>query len=690
MNTQRHFLRLLSAATFALALLSVRGADAQCDVLTGCVLVWADEFDGTGVNPTKWEFQTGDGTLYGIPGWGNNELQWYQSDNATVANGVLTIQARQQSVGGKNYTSTRIRSRGLGDFLYGRFEMRARLPVGQGMWPAFWMLPTNSFIYGTWAASGEIDIMESIGGEQIYGTIHYGGEAPANTSSGSSTLLPPGTATDFHVYAIEWEPTEIRWYVDGQLYGTKTSWFSTAGPYPAPFDVDFHLLLNLAVGGDFPGNPDGSTVFPQDYVVDYVRVYQQPPPDPVKAAKCESTKVKTAGKYAKCVATASAKAIRKAAAVETFRLIQCSNKLNDLFAKAEDKATGSCPSGDDSLTVESDLESCVGDAVTALGGVPGPGGSEAKCQAKKVKESGKYIHCLFNTTFKAIKKGLAPDYTGCAGKLAAKWSKLEARVTKPCSTSGDLATIQAGLDACHAAVAAGLAGPGCGNGIVDLGEECDDGNSVNGDGCSDLCALEAEYQQNFESLVQGSGSALADDAWFVYGNVSDGMSGAFLYGYGPYAAPNGSGAFCNIDIGQGGPAQGNQQLVVFSDYNNGDHANGHRIESIVYRGRNILAGDVGKTVTLQFDAKRGNLAGASTALAFVKTLDPGAGFATTRFVSTDTTAIPVTWGTYSIALEIDAGLVGQLLQYGFSNTATNYQGSGIFYDNILVSTTPTP
>ncbi len=252
-----------------------------CFTLPDYELVWADEFDGSAVDPSKWEFQLGDGSQFGIPGWGNNELQWYTANNATVANGVLTIQAREESVGPFNYTSSRLRSLGRGDWTYGRFEMRARLPVGQGMWPAFWLFSSDPSIYGTWAACGEIDIMESSGGnpEQIFGTIHYGGTAPGNELSGSSTRLPTGTATDFHEYAIEWLDDEIRWCLDGKLYATRTDWYSTGGPYPAPFDVDFHLLLNLAVGGNFPGDPDGSTVFPQNYVIDYVRVYQQPAAD---------------------------------------------------------------------------------------------------------------------------------------------------------------------------------------------------------------------------------------------------------------------------------------------------------------------------------------------------------------------------------------------------------------------------
>jgi beta-glucanase (GH16 family) len=258
---------------------SAQPASAQCVDLPGCVLVWSDEFDGTEVDPSRWTPMLGDGTDYGLPpGWGNNELQYYLAENATVADGFLTITAREESVGGREYTSARLRSLGKGDWTFGRMEMRARMPIGRGLWPAFWMLPSDS-IYGTWAASGEIDIVEYIGSQPdvVLGTIHYGGPWPGSVYSTSYYLLPGETFNDdFHTFAVEWKSGEIRWYVDDLLYGTRTVWYSSGGPFPAPFDVDFHLLLNLAVGGNLPGAPDPSTVFPQEYVIDYVRVYQLP------------------------------------------------------------------------------------------------------------------------------------------------------------------------------------------------------------------------------------------------------------------------------------------------------------------------------------------------------------------------------------------------------------------------------
>jgi len=241
-------------------------------------LVWSDEFDGSGLDETRWSAQIGDGCDIGLCGWGNNELQWYQDDNVEVSGGLLTITARRESAGNREFTSARIRTLDKGDWRYGRFEIRARLPEGQGMWPAIWMLPTEN-AYGGWAASGEIDIMELVGHEPavVHGTLHYGGEWPANTFTGDSYQLASGTfADDFHTFAMEWEEGEIRWYVDGVHYQTQTQWNSSNGAYPAPFDEEFHLILNIAVGGNWPGPPDLTTVFPQTMDVDWVRVYQRP------------------------------------------------------------------------------------------------------------------------------------------------------------------------------------------------------------------------------------------------------------------------------------------------------------------------------------------------------------------------------------------------------------------------------
>jgi hypothetical protein len=189
------------------------------------------------------------------------------------------------------------------------------------------------------------------------------------------------------------------------------------------------------------------------------------------------------------------------------------------------------------------------------------------------------------------------------------------------------------------------------------------------------------YSQNFEGLTQSDPGALGSDGWLVYGNVFS-PSMAYLYGYGPYAAPNHSLAFSTIVLAEGGTEQGAQQLTVFNDYENAGHAAGNFIESNVYREWTIAAADTGQMWFFDFQAKLGNIAGISTAAAFIKTLDPSNGWALTHFVTADMTSIPATWAGYSVHLYVDASLVGQIFQIGFMNTATNYEGSGIFYDNI--------
>lgn len=250
------------------------------------VVSWYDEFDGTVVDPERWGFDRGTGTDFGLVGWGNNELQYYtdRTTNARVADGLLEITARREALGGMDYTSARLTTRGRFSQAGGRFEIRAALPLGQGFWPAFWMLPADN-AYGGWAASGEIDILEARGQHptRIENTIHYGGPWPGNTLSGRAYTLPAGgTIADFHTYAVEWDlaPTPtLRWYVDDRLSWSTTEWWSTGAAYPAPFDRPFHLLVNLAVGGNYVGPPDGSTPFPASMKVDYVRVFDSAPAD---------------------------------------------------------------------------------------------------------------------------------------------------------------------------------------------------------------------------------------------------------------------------------------------------------------------------------------------------------------------------------------------------------------------------
>lgn len=252
----------------------------------GWELVWSDEFDGDALDAAKWNFQTGDGTAEGIPGWGNNELQSYRAGNVSVAGGDLIITARPEAADGREYTSGRINTAGKLDIRYGRIEASIHAPGGQGLWSAFWLLPTDS-PYGGWAAGGEIDVMEVFSRDPSpfnQGAVHYGMAWPLNTYTYMrySDLDP---ADGFHTYALEWDEEELRWFVDGNHYQTvtrSTYWTyyidpetnaHVSGPPSAPFDQPFHLLLNLAVGGNLPGAPVPEA-FPGELRVDYVRVYQ--------------------------------------------------------------------------------------------------------------------------------------------------------------------------------------------------------------------------------------------------------------------------------------------------------------------------------------------------------------------------------------------------------------------------------
>src|SRR5579884_175398 len=242
-------------------------------------LTWSDEFNGDSINTNQWVFDIGNGKP-GNPGWGNDELEFYRLENARVSDGLLHITARAEDYGGQHYTSARMKTRGLFSQARGRFEFRARLPQGKGYWPAIWLLPQDTK-YGRWAASGEIDVMENRGDDpsRVLGTIHFGGEFPKQThSKGPSFTFPAGdSVTNFHIYAIEWATNSIKWYVDSTLYETQTNWWSSGGKYPVPFDQPFYIVMNLAVGGRFGGNPDTNTVFPGEMQVDYVRVYRDVP-----------------------------------------------------------------------------------------------------------------------------------------------------------------------------------------------------------------------------------------------------------------------------------------------------------------------------------------------------------------------------------------------------------------------------
>ncbi len=247
--------------------------------LEGYNLLWSDEFDGDTLNEENWNRELRD------PGWTNNELQEYTAseENIFVRDGKLVLKAVKTEKDGKEYyTSGKVNSQNKRDFMYGKVVVSAKVPEGQGLWPAIWMMPQDEQYYGQWPKCGEIDIMEVLGNQVdvAYGTLHYG--EPHAEQQGTVQLTDGSTfASEFHEYSVEWEPGEFRYYIDGEHYLTINDWFTAVQgedekPYPAPFNQPFFVQMNLAVGGNWPGNPDETTDFDNaEFEIDYVRVYQK-------------------------------------------------------------------------------------------------------------------------------------------------------------------------------------------------------------------------------------------------------------------------------------------------------------------------------------------------------------------------------------------------------------------------------
>jgi beta-glucanase (GH16 family) len=238
----------------------------------GMQLIWADEFEGTTLDEKNWNYELGDGCP-GNCGWGNNELENYRKENTTVKNGYLFIQAKSEAFNGKQYTSSRLTTQNKVNIKYGRIDIRAALPKGKGIWPALWMLGKNINEVG-WPKCGEIDIMEMVGGtttdNQVNGTVHWD-HNNSHAEYGGNTKLAAGIFNDeFHVFTITWDEKFIRWYLDDKQYHVID--ITPSGL--SELKEEFFLVFNVAVGGNWPGNPDGSTMFPQNMIVDYVRVFK--------------------------------------------------------------------------------------------------------------------------------------------------------------------------------------------------------------------------------------------------------------------------------------------------------------------------------------------------------------------------------------------------------------------------------
>jgi beta-glucanase (GH16 family) len=238
----------------------------------GMTLVWEDDFTGNSLNTSNWSFETGRGQN----GWGNNELQFYRRENTSLQDGNLIITAKKESFEGSEYTSSRLITLNKQQFRYGRIDIRAVMPRGQGLWPALWMLGSNFNTVG-WPACGEIDIMEMIGGQgrenTVHGTVHWENNGSRAQFGGEKKLTAGTLADEFHVYSISWDATTIRWFIDDKQYHV----IDTSPAELDEFRRQFFFIFNVAVGGDWPGSPDSSTTFPQHMIVDYVRVFQNNP-----------------------------------------------------------------------------------------------------------------------------------------------------------------------------------------------------------------------------------------------------------------------------------------------------------------------------------------------------------------------------------------------------------------------------
>jgi beta-glucanase (GH16 family) len=232
--------------------------------------VWADEFDGTSLNEKFWNYELGNNN-----GWGNNELQFYKKENTSIKDGYLILEAKPENTGGQNYTSSRLTTQNKLNVKYGRIDIRAALPKGQGIWPALWMLGKN-IPQVSWPKCGEIDVMEMIGGDAtgrdntVYGTAHWDNNGQ-HAQFGGNTKLNAGIFNgEFHVFSIVWDERKIVWYLDDKQYHV----IDTTPAGLSEFQEEYFFIINLAVGGNWPGRPNGTTIFPQYLVVDYIRVFQ--------------------------------------------------------------------------------------------------------------------------------------------------------------------------------------------------------------------------------------------------------------------------------------------------------------------------------------------------------------------------------------------------------------------------------
>lgn len=636
------------------------------------VLIFADEFNtGTQPDPAFWNYDLG----YGPNdfGWGNDEWQLYTDspDNIRIENGNLVITALcpVAPCGSRDgtITSARITTTDKVEFRYGKIIARILFPTGQGVWPAFWSLGANFPEVG-WPRSGEIDFVEVF--NNTYNSAAQSETARRRTTSAmhwcdetivtdpnvscfsaggrifetDELVLPNPLDENYQIWEANWTPQGVTVAINGEEYFDLAINPATM----EEFRREFFLLLNLAVGGTLGSGgrlPEGDEMFPQTMMVDYVRVFQKPDTGAV-----------------------------------------------DTLIDFED---------DPSSYTFANFEGGVADVIDN----PVSGGINTSAQvARMVKNNG--------AIFAGSRLNLAvPAEIIAADVVTAKvWSQRQTDVTLKLE-----GPVEAELEVSHS---------GSGweeltydfstfTGIVEGVTLIFDIDTV-GQGGPDWTFYyddillptgeppgpTIEYSENFDSLDATSSTVLGDEGWLIFGAVFDAASN-FIFGYGAFPAPNNPTppGWAAIVNDQGGPEQGTNQLSIFSDYNCCQPGQGHFngtdiVESNVFREWTIEGSDgvfpaVGTEITFSFDAKRGNIEGTTTAVGFIKTIDPNNGFAQTNFITVDTSNLPTTWGRYEVTLDMsDPLLEGQLLQVGFQTNTSNFAGSGVFYDNIEVAAGP--
>jgi beta-glucanase (GH16 family) len=679
-------------------------------------LIWSDNFDGNALDGANWTARTDADCPEPCEG-----VQSYLSEQVTVADGVLTIEVRAGV--GSAFASGLIDTRGKLERKFGRVEIDARMPGTLGTLPSLWLLPVNEN-YGPWPQSGEIDIVSAPnllpGNSTLEHTLRYGLPVPEDTVTTKAIDAPTEPTLSFIEYAIEWEGGEIRWFVDDVHVATQTqdNWYAffedddgvyTLGEGGAPFDNAFYLLIGLPVGS----NVGGASSFPQSLVIDAVRVYEcANAADPALGIGCSTGTGVPPEDSPGTPYSEMLEVYADAPAVLDFV-----DPLGQTIAAALLPDTSSSAPG---VTVTSTIDAADGantvwnvtiDAISGTGGVfmradDFPAG-RGFFDLSGGETAGELLFRLrVNSATGGPQLAVGLDSSAGSGRDVLNvtadgvWRNYSVKIADVVQgTTLNLADIQ-NLFVFEAS-----------NGAVDLDLDdievrvtcrdeggCQATARAPGDAPSTI-----EYEQDFEALNQADPDALANDGFVVFADVWIGEvgTGVFLYQYGTFPAPNGGPGFSAIANGEGGTAQGSQYLNIYSDYGNQDHGNGLTINTSVFQElrdleNRITAADIPSCWTFTFDYKSpfqngiADPASNATANVFFVTLDPNAGFAATNDIRFDTTAASnMDWASGSIRIDLsDPLLVDQILQVGFNTTATNFEDSGVFYDNLELTSRP--